>query len=119
MFGSVPLRAVLPDGDIDISVFATGAAPVPNGTSSDGEQQASAAGSTQPPVPALKNTWASQLLRALEKEAACADAPFQIRDAQIIQAEVRSARVRRAVASRVAHSLCADVGACGWCFTCR
>ncbi|KAI3432443.1 hypothetical protein D9Q98_003995 [Chlorella vulgaris] len=89
MFGSVPLRAVLPDGDIDISVFATGAAPVPNGTSSDGEQQASAAGSTQPAVPALKNTWASQLLRALEKEAACADAPFQIRDAQIIQAEVK------------------------------
>lgn len=67
MFGSVPLRTYLPDGDIDISMFT------PLHTLTD----------------PLKETWASQLLRALEREALRPDAPFIIRDCQIIQAEVK------------------------------
>ncbi|KAI7838796.1 hypothetical protein COHA_007411 [Chlorella ohadii] len=101
MFGSVPLRAVLPDGDIDISVFAVAEG---NGSQSSGSSStASAAGSepeggggggagaAPPPPPAapLRDTWASQLLRALEREASRPDAAFKIRDVQIIQAEVK------------------------------
>ena len=37
----------------------------------------------------LRETWANQLLKALEAEQAHAEAPFRIRDLQIIQAEVR------------------------------
>lgn len=70
MFGSVPLRTYLPDGDIDISVF-----------SSPNSRDASS-------VLSLKDTWANQLLKALEAEQARSDAPFKIRDLQIIQAEV-------------------------------
>ena len=36
----------------------------------------------------LRETWAGQLLKALEAEQARPDAPFRIRDLQIIQAEV-------------------------------
>lgn len=102
MFGSVPLRAVLPDGDIDISVFAVaegsgshsssgGSSSTAGGTSSEQDGGGSAAGSAPPPPPAapLRDSWASQLLRALEREAARPDAAFKIRDVQIIQAEVR------------------------------
>ncbi len=103
MFGSVPLRAVLPDGDIDISVFAVSEG---NGSQSSGGSSTASAGSepegggggggagagaAPPPPPAapLRDTWASQLLRALEREASRPDAAFKIRDVQIIQAEVR------------------------------
>jgi hypothetical protein len=85
MFGSVPLRAVLPDGDIDISVFAA-APPAPR--PGDGGGGTPAAASPRRPPPPLRDTWASQLLRALEAEAASPDAPFRIRDVHIIQAEV-------------------------------
>lgn len=67
MFGSVPLRTYLPDGDIDISVFAR----------------------SQDPEDQLKDTWGTQLLKALEKEGGRHDAPFRIRNCQIIQAEVK------------------------------
>ncbi|PSC73275.1 hypothetical protein C2E20_3343 [Micractinium conductrix] len=80
MFGSVPLRAVLPDGDIDISVFTTAAAAAAG--------PAGGAAGAGPPGE-LRDTWASQLLRALEREAVRPDAPFKIRDVQIIQAEVK------------------------------
>lgn len=89
LFGSVPLRAVLPDGDIDISVFTMAAAGGAAGGSSAGGGGASGDGSVQGQPPGeLRNTWASQLLRALEREASRQDAPFKIRDVQIIQAEV-------------------------------
>ena len=67
MFGSVPLRTYLPDGDIDISMFF----PL-NG-----------------PADPLKDTWSTQLLKALEREANRRDAPFRIRNCQIIQAEFK------------------------------
>lgn len=88
LFGSVPLRAVLPDGDIDISVFTT-AAP---GGAADGGGGTAGVGSVHGRPPGeLRDTWASQLLRALEREASRPDAPFKIRDVQIIQAEVCAA----------------------------
>lgn len=68
MFGSVPLRTYLPDGDIDISIFA----PV----FGDGRE-------------ALKESWAFQLKGFLEAEAKQALSPFVIQDCQIIQAEVK------------------------------
>lgn len=64
IFGSVPLRTYLPDGDIDISCFAK------SGHS-------------------LRDTWASILIKVLETEASSVDAPFQLRDIQLIQAEVK------------------------------
>lgn len=87
MFGSVPLRAVLPDGDIDISFFATAATTPSSPSGNGGEQPGHRAGASPPGD--LRDTWASQLLRALEREAVRPDAPFKIRDVQIIQAEVR------------------------------
>lgn len=67
MFGSVPLRTYLPDGDIDISMFTP----------------------LRDPSDQLKDTWGTQLLKALEREAGRHDAPFRIRNCQIIQAEVK------------------------------
>jgi hypothetical protein len=102
LFGSVPLRAVLPDGDIDISVFATSPAPggpptqAPagdgggGGGGGGGDSSSSGGAAPLPPPPGeLRDGWASRLLRALEREAARPDAPFRIRDVQVIQAEVR------------------------------
>jgi len=66
VFGSVPLKTYLPDGDIDISLFCP----------QDSEY--------------LKEVWATRLLRALETEAATSTDPlFRVRDAQLIQAEVK------------------------------
>ncbi len=59
----MPLKTYLPDGDIDISVFQS------RGLS-------------------LRTTWAAKLLAALEEEARSPNANFDVRDAQIIQAEV-------------------------------
>jgi hypothetical protein len=75
MFGSVPLRTYLPDGDIDISVFAT----MEGGSSESGDE----------PVRDLRDSWALQLVHTLERERGKAEAPFRIRDCQVIQAEVR------------------------------
>lgn len=69
MFGSVPLRTYLPDGDIDISMFF----PLHGSGPSD----------------PLKDTWGTQLLKALERESGRRDAPFRIRNCQIIQAEFK------------------------------
>jgi hypothetical protein len=66
-FGSVPLRTYLPDGDIDISMFFP----------------------LHGPADPLKDTWGTQLLKALEREAGRRDAPFRIRNCQIIQAEFK------------------------------
>ena len=85
MFGSVPLRAVLPDGDIDISMFATAAASGGNDGGAPPAEGAAAAASEQQ---LLRDSWATQLVRALDREAARGDAPFRIRDVQVIQAEV-------------------------------
>jgi len=63
----VPLRTYLPDGDIDISMFFP----------------------LHGPVDPLKDTWGTQLLKALEREAGRRDAPFRIRNCQIIQAEFK------------------------------
>ena len=68
LFGSVPLRTYLPDGDIDISVFTRN----PDAAGADG----------------LRETWAGELLRALEREQSRPDAPLRVRDVQLIQAEV-------------------------------
>lgn len=86
MFGSVPLRAVLPDGDIDISVFATEAT---NGSGEACQGAGPGPGHGGRSGGLLRDTWASQLLRALDREAGRPDAAFRIRDVQIIQAEVR------------------------------
>lgn len=67
MFGSVPLRTYLPDGDIDISIFT----PL--------------TGLNDP----IRESWTTDVLRALEKEGSRRDAPFRIRNCQIIQAEVK------------------------------
>ena len=69
MFGSVPLRTYLPDGDIDISMFF----PLHGSSSAD----------------PLKDTWGTQLLKALERESGRREAPFRIRNCQIIQAEFK------------------------------
>ncbi|EFN52312.1 hypothetical protein CHLNCDRAFT_58914 [Chlorella variabilis] len=100
MFGSVPLRAVLPDGDIDISFFATAATTPSSPSGNGGEQPGHRAGASPPGD--LRDTWASQLLRALEREAVRPDAPFKIRDVQIIQAEVKLVKC-------VVHDVVVDV----------
>ncbi len=63
----MPLRTYLPDGDIDISMFFP----------------------LHGPADPLKDTWGTQLLKALEREAGRRDAPFRIRNCQIIQAEFK------------------------------
>jgi hypothetical protein len=63
MFGSVPLRTYLPDGDIDMSIFTE------HGS--------------------LKDTWASKLQQRLEEEQKNPDALFRVSDVQVINAEVR------------------------------
>lgn len=63
MFGSVPLRTYLPDGDIDLSIFC---------------KQAKG----------LQDTWCEKLQGALEKESRNPDARFKIANVQLINAEV-------------------------------
>lgn len=62
MFGSVPLKTYLPDGDIDLSIF----------TKDTG----------------IRNTWTTQLQARLEDELHNKSAPFKITDVQVINAEV-------------------------------
>ena len=66
MFGSVPLKTYLPDGDIDLSIFC-------------GPDVAAA----------LKDAWALKLQNVLLAEQANADAPFVVGDVTVINAEVR------------------------------
>lgn len=67
LFGSVPLRTYLSDGDIDISMFSLPKGPNDN----------------------IKDVWANKLVKHLEREQALQLAPFRIRSCQIIQAEVK------------------------------
>ncbi|KAK9809872.1 hypothetical protein WJX72_000706 [[Myrmecia] bisecta] len=64
MFGSVPLKTYLPDGDIDLSVFQS------KGSS-------------------LRDTWANRLAAVLEDEQHNQHAPLRVRDVQVIHAEVK------------------------------
>jgi hypothetical protein len=66
MFGSVPLKTYLPDGDIDLSIFC-------------GPDTAAA----------LKDTWALKLQDVLLVEQAKPDAPYVVGDVTVINAEVR------------------------------
>ncbi|KAF8673716.1 hypothetical protein HU200_048466 [Digitaria exilis] len=62
-FGSVPLKAYLPDGDIDVTVF------------SNSEE--------------LKEIWANLVRDALEREEKSENAEFHVKEVQYIQAEVK------------------------------
>lgn len=64
MFGSVPLKTYLPDGDIDLAVF-------------------------QGKGPKLRDTWNAELSAFLETEGRNAFTQFRVKDVQIINAEVR------------------------------
>ncbi|KAK2079093.1 hypothetical protein QBZ16_002783 [Prototheca wickerhamii] len=67
MFGSVPLRTYLPDGDVDISLFCKSS-----------RDQA-----------AMRGAWAGRLLSALQWETRRGPLHLPIQDVQIIQAEVQ------------------------------
>ena len=64
MFGSVPLKTYLPDGDIDLAVF-------------------------QEKGPKLRESWTTDLKNYLQSETAKAAPQYRIKDVQIINAEVR------------------------------
>ena len=64
MFGSVPLKTYLPDGDIDLAMFQE------TGTK-------------------LRDSWTTHLKDFLESKTAKAAPQYRIRDVQIINAEVR------------------------------
>lgn len=64
MFGSVPLKTYLPDGDIDLAMFQE------TGTK-------------------LRDSWTTDLKEFLETKTAKAAPQYRIRDVQIINAEVR------------------------------
>lgn len=68
MFGSVPLRTYLPDGDIDLSVFCS-----------------------QDAAQSLRDTWALKLQSVIEQEQRGGNAPYKIGDVTVINAEVRPA----------------------------
>ena len=63
MFGSVPLKTYLPDGDIDLAVF-------------------------QGKGPRLRDMWTSELSALLEAEGRNPQNPHRVKDVQIINAEV-------------------------------
>eukprot|EP00878_Enallax_costatus_P035898 GHUV01040147.1.p1 GENE.GHUV01040147.1~~GHUV01040147.1.p1 ORF type:complete len:146 (+),score=29.89 GHUV01040147.1:127-564(+) len=65
MFGSVPLRTYLPDGDIDLSVFCS-----------------------QEVAQSMRDTWALKLQTVIEQEQAAGNAPYRIGDVTVINAEV-------------------------------
>lgn len=67
MFGSVPLRTYLPDGDIDLSVFCA-----------------------QDVAQSMRDTWALKLQSVIEQEQRSnSSAPYKIGDVTVINAEVR------------------------------
>lgn len=61
-FGSVPLKTYLPDGDIDLTIFARND---------------------------LKETWAQDVVKALKQAEEDTNAEFRVKEVQYIQAEVR------------------------------
>lgn len=66
MFGSVPLRTYLPDGDIDLSVFCS-----------------------QEVAQSVRDTWALKLQSVIEQEQRSnSNAPYKIGDVTVINAEV-------------------------------
>lgn len=66
MFGSVPLRTFLPDGDIDLSVFCT-----------------------QEVAQSMRDTWALKLQSVIEQEQRTnTNPPYKIGDITVINAEV-------------------------------
>lgn len=66
MFGSVPLRTYLPDGDIDLSVFCS-----------------------QSVAQSMRDTWALKLQSVIEQEQRSnSNAPYKIGDVTVINAEV-------------------------------
>lgn len=67
MFGSVPLKTYLPDGDIDMAVFQLRGASV-------------------------RDTWTTRLSAVLEAEARLTRPAFRVKDVQVIHAEVRPRR---------------------------
>ena len=66
MFGSVPLKTYLPDGDIDMAVF-------------------------QSHGPSVRDSWTTKLGAVLEAEARSQSTRFRVKDMQVIHAEVRRA----------------------------
>lgn len=94
MFGSVPLRTYLPDGDIDLSVFCS-----------------------QETAQSIRDSWAVKLQSVIEHEQSSGNAPYKIGDVTVINAEVCK-RVQcclmhpaspAAVAAPAAHQQGADV----------
>jgi len=65
MFGSVPLRTYLPDGDIDLSVFCA-----------------------QDVAQPIRDTWAMRLQGVIEQEQSSGTGPYKIGDITVINAEV-------------------------------
>jgi hypothetical protein len=68
MFGSVPLKTYLPDGDIDVSIFCQSMN--------------------------IKDNWTTKLQEMLEAEQRNSKAQFKIGDIQVINAEVGPASGR-------------------------
>jgi hypothetical protein len=68
MFGSVPLRTYLPDGDIDLSVFCS-----------------------QETAQSIRDSWAVKLQSVIEHEQSSGNAPYKIGDVTVINAEVSKA----------------------------
>ena len=71
LFGSVPLRTYLPDGDIDVALVQRGG------------------GGAGPTTPALGPLWADRLEAALLAAGRDPASPFPVRHVSLIQAEVR------------------------------
>lgn len=85
MFGSVPLKTYLPDGDIDMAVF-------------------------QSHGPSVRDSWTTKLGAVLEAEARSQSTRFRVKDVQVIHAEVRHA-AGPAARARARRSVQV---ACGW-----
>lgn len=75
MFGSVPLRTYLPDGDIDVSIFCEAKS-----------LQVRHSNSTSSTL--FQDTWCDKLSTVLESEAENLEAEFKITNVSLINAEV-------------------------------
>jgi hypothetical protein len=90
MFGSVPLRTYLPDGDIDLSVFCS-----------------------QDVAQSMRDTWALKLQSVIEQEQRSnSSAPYKIGDVTVINAEVREIYNVYAVGVRGLRNHCAGPIGC-------
>lgn len=86
MFGSVPLRTYLPDGDIDLSVVCS-----------------------QEVAQSMRDTWALKLQSVIEQEQSSGSAPFRIGDVTVINAEVRGIKTVVGVVRVAACSSCKSI----------